>query len=256
MTALSQVKILSKCFDAQRLSSYHVDKNFREATDVSNTSNTRATKGSKFWMQRIANDELLTARLETLLGERNLRWLSPLEAESFKEYQLKEPKIFSDALGLSREEFREKFSFWPTNQPHWDAIAVSADGKILYLFEAKAHVKETFSRISATNPDSVKKISAALRVTFDELSTAGDFTAWTEKFYQLGNRLTFLRFMNRMTLPTIDRVELVLLNVTDDRTFIPTPQKLWARHVEEMFREMSGQTQPPSNVSVIYFSGK
>lgn len=223
---------------------------------MSNTSNERVTKGSKFWMQRIANDELSTARLETLLGERNLRWLSPLEVESFKEYQLKEPKIFSAALGLSRDEFRDKFSFWPTNQPHWDAISVSADGKILYLFEAKAHVKETFSRISATNPASVKKISTALRATFDELSTAGDFATWTEKFYQLGNRLTFLHFMNQMTLPKIERVELVLLNVTDDRTFIPTPQKIWARHVDEMFREMLGRSQPPPNMSVIYFSGK
>ena len=223
---------------------------------MSNTSNERVTKGSKFWMQRIANDELSTARLETLLGERNLRWLSPLEVESFKEYQLKEPKIFSAALGLSRDEFRDKFSFWPTNQPHWDAISVSADGKILYLFEAKAHVKETFSRISATNPASVKKISTALRATFDELSTAGDFATWTEKFYQLGNRLTFLHFMNQMTLPKIERVELVLLNVTDDRMFIPTPQKIWARHVDEMFREMLGRSQPPPNMSVIYFSGK
>ena len=223
---------------------------------MSNTSNERARKGSRFWMQQIANDKLLTARLETLLGERNLQWLSPLEAESFKEYQLKDPKIFSDVLGLSREEFRDKFSFWPTNQPHWDAIAASADGKILYLFEAKAHVKETFSRISATNPESVKKISAALRATFDELSTAGDFAAWTEKFYQLGNRLAFLQFMNRMTLPKIERVELVLLNVTDDRTFISTPQELWARHVDEMFLEMLGKTSPPQNVRVIYFSGK
>lgn len=223
---------------------------------MSNTSNERATKGSKFWMQKIANDELSTARLETLFGERNLRWLSPLEAETFKEYQLKEPKIFSDALGLSREEFREKFLFWPNNQPHWDAIAVSADGKILYLFEAKAHIKETLSKLSATNPESVKKISTALRVTFDELATAGDFATWTEKFYQLGNRLTFLRFMNRMTFPKIARVELVLLNVTDDRTFIPTPQELWTRHYEEIFREMLGRPQPPPNVRLIYFSGK
>ena len=221
---------------------------------MSNTSNERATKGSKFWMQAIANDEFLTARLENLLGERNLQWFSPLEAESFKEYQLKEPKIFFDVLGLSREEFRDKFSFWPTNQPHWDAIASTE--KILYLFEAKAHVKETFSRMTATNPASVKKISTALRTTFDELSRAGDFATWTEKFYQLANRLTFLQFMNRMTLPKFERVELVLLNVTDDRTFISTPKEIWARHVDEIFRELSGRSQPPPNVRVIYFSGK
>ena len=62
---------------------------------MSNTSNARATKGSKFWMQEIANDELLTTRLEKLLGEKNLRWISPLKSETFKEYQLKETKIFS-----------------------------------------------------------------------------------------------------------------------------------------------------------------
>ena len=222
---------------------------------MSNTSNTRATKGSKFWMQRIANDETLTARLETLLDEKVLRWLSPLEAESFKEYQLKESKIFSDVLGLSRDEFNEKFSFRATNQPHWDAIAVSADGKILYLFEAKAHIKETFSKISASNPDSVKKISNALKITFDELSDAGNFTTWTEKFYQLGNRLTFLHFMNKMTFPTIRRVILVLLNITDDTTHIPTPQIDWVRHYEEIFREMLGKNFP-SNVRIIYFNTK
>ena len=223
---------------------------------MSNTSNTRATKGSKFWMQAMANDEILTARLETLLDEQNLRWFSPLEAESFKEYRLSEPKIFSDALGLSRDEFRDKFSFWPTNQPLWDAIAAS-DEKILYLFEAKAHLNETFSKISATNPESLKKISAAMRKVFDELSDAPEenFSAWTEKFYQLGNRLTFLHFMNRMTLPKINRVELVLLNITDDRTHISTPQPDWTRHYEKIFGEMLGKKFSPQNVRVIYFSG-
>ena len=219
---------------------------------MSNTSNTRATKGSKFLMQAVANDDTLTARLETLLGER-LQWISPLEAESFKEYQLKEPKISSDVLGLSRNEFKANFSFWATNQPHWDAIAVSE--KILYLFEAKAHVKETFSKITATNPDSVKKISASMRKVFDDIADveSANFEAWTGKFYQLGNRLTFVHFMNRMTLPKINRVELVLLNFTDDKTHIPTTKADWTRHYEKIFCEMLGRKSPPPNVRVIYF---
>ena len=223
---------------------------------MSNTSNERATKGSKLWMQKISDEKFFTARFEDLLGEKNLRWFSPLEAESFKEYQLKEPKIFSDVLGLSRDKFKKFFSFWPTNQPHWDAIATSADGKILFLFEAKAHLKETFSKISATNPNSVKKILTAMRETFDELSDAPaeNFSAWTQKFYQLGNRLTFVHRMNQMTLPTICRVELILLNVTDDETFIPTTREDWTRHYEEIFSTMLGKTFPPTNVRVIYFS--
>ena len=35
---------------------------------MSNTSNERATKGSKFWMQKIVNDDSLRARLEEMLG--------------------------------------------------------------------------------------------------------------------------------------------------------------------------------------------
>ena len=221
---------------------------------MSNTSNEKATKGSKFWMQKIVNDDSLRARLEEMLCEKSLRWYSPLQAESYKEYQLKESKIFSEVLGLSRKDFKIKFSFWPTNQPHWDSIAASADGK-LYLFETKAHVKEMNSKISATNPDSIEKILNSMRLTFAELSEsgAGNFVSWSEKYYQLGNRLTFLHFMNQMTFPKIRRTILVLLNITDDETYISTPKENWTRHYEEVFREMLGKNFPPPNVEVIYF---
>ena len=66
-------------------------------------------------------------------------------------------KIFSDVLGLDENEFKKNFSFWATNQPHWDAIATSADGKILYLFEAKAHLKELQSKIRASSAKSIEK---------------------------------------------------------------------------------------------------
>lgn len=224
---------------------------------MSNTSNLRAAKGSKFWMQEIVNDNLLAARLEELLGEKNLRWLSPLQSESYKEYQLKESKIFSEVLGLSREKFQQKFSFWPTNQPHWDALATSLDGKILYLFEAKAHLKELFSKIKASNVESTKKITSSMHevfVTLSESETA-NFANWTEKYYQLGNRLTFLHFMNEMTLPKVCRAVLVLLNITNDKTYISTPKEDWERHYEEVFSEMLGKKFPPPNVRVIYFSG-
>lgn len=225
---------------------------------MSNTSNSKATKGSKFWMQEIVNNNLLEAQLEDLLGEKNLRWVLPLQAESYKEYQLKEPKIFSEVLGLSLEVFKEKFSFWATNQPRWDAIAVSADGKILYLFEAKAHIKEMLSKISASNPDSFEKITNSMRKVFEEISDADskNFTVWTNKYYQLGNRLTFLHFMNQMTLPKICHTVLVLLNITDDETYISTPKEDWSRHYDEVFQEMTGKKVPPPNVKVIYFSGR
>ena len=222
---------------------------------MSNTSNEKAIKGSKFWMQEIVDKLPLRARLEELLGVKNLRWLSPLKAESYKEYQLKEPRIFSEVLGLSREEFREKFSFWPTNQPHWDAIATSADGETLYLFEAKAHLKELLSELKATNTNSVEKITNALRNVFEQTTGgAADFSSWLGKYYQLGNRFVFLHRMNQMTLPKVKRTILILLNITDDETYIATPQEAWARHYDEIFQEMLGKTIPPPNVRVIYFS--
>lgn len=224
---------------------------------MSNTSNAKATKGSKFWMQEIANNDLLKARLEELLDEKNLRWVLPLQAESYKEYQLKEQKIFSEVLGLSRGEFKEKFSFWSTNQPRWDAIAVSADGKILYLFEAKAHLKELLSKISASNLDSIEKIINSMHKAFATMteSDTADFANWTDKYYQLGNRFTFLYFMNQMKLPKIHRTVLVLLNITDDETYISTTKEEWTRHYEEIFQEMLGKKSPPPNVRVIYFKG-
>lgn len=224
---------------------------------MSNTSNSRAEKGSKFWMQKIANDDLFATYFEKLLGEKNIHWLSPLQSESYKEYQLKEPKIFSEILGLSREEFRCKFSFWPTNQPHWDALATSANGEILYLFEAKAHLAEVLSKIHASNVDSIEKITSSMQKVFSIISEPGvaDFANWTDKYYQLGNRFTFLHFMNQMILPKICRTVLVLLNITDDETYISTPKDDWERHYEKIFQEMLGKNFPPPNARVIYFSG-
>ena len=125
----------------QSVSKCDIIKKIFGGVSVSNTSNSKGEKGSKFWMQEIVNEPSRKKILEKILGD-NLIFLSPLQSECYKEYQLKEQKIFSNALGLDKSEFKKNFSFWATNQPHWDAIATSADGKILYLFEAKAHLKE------------------------------------------------------------------------------------------------------------------
>ena len=109
-------------------------------------------------MQKIVNDKTLRIRLEKKIGDTPLVWYSPLNCESYKEYQLKESKIISNVLGLEKKAFEKQFDFWPSNGPHWDAIATSADGRVLYLFEAKAHLKEIQSKLSATNKDSISII--------------------------------------------------------------------------------------------------
>ena len=202
---------------------------------MSNTSNERADKGSKFWIQEIANNIVYRDQLDEMLRD-NLKFFSPLEIESYKEYQLKEPKIFYEVLGLTKYEFNNKFSFWANNQPHWDAIAISATKKILYLFEAKAHLKELNSKISATDFLSIEKITSAMRNVHDKISVgASNFESWRNKYYQLGNRLTFLYNLNQMHLPKIRETVLVLLNIIDDRTYIPTSRTDWIKNYEKVF---------------------
>lgn len=223
---------------------------------MSNTSNSVANKGSKFWMQKIVNENAHAKKFEEILGER-LNFLSPLASESYKEYQLRDSKIFSDLLGLTKSEFDNQFSFWAKNQPHWDAIATSIDGKILYLFEAKAHLKELRSKFSATDKNSIEKITNSMHDVFEKISVGANanFKNWIEKYYQLGNRLTFLHYMNLMKFPKIQRTILILLNVVNDKTYIPTSQEEWQQHYDEVFLEMTGKNYPPENVQMIYFSG-
>lgn len=225
--------------------------------NISNTANSAAAKGSKFWMQKIVNEKFFTIQVEEILAEKNLVWISPLESESYKEYQLKEQKIFSNVLGLTKDEFRKKFSFWASNQPHWDAIATSADGKILYLFEAKAHLKELESKIRAGDKSSIEKITRSMFEVFKEISALDEskFFLWKEKYYQLGNRLTFLQKMNQTHFPKIQKTALVLLNIVNDETYIATSKEDWARHYEKVFEEMTGKNFPPPSTKIIYVFG-
>lgn len=223
---------------------------------MSNTANVKADKGSKFWIQEIANNIVYKNQLDEMLRD-NLKFFSPLESESYKEYQLREPKIFSEVLGLTKYEFNNKFSFWANNQPHWDAIAISADKKILYLFEAKAHLKELHSKISATDFLSIEKIISAMRNVHGKIASVGsNFEIWRNKYYQLGNRLTFLYNLNQMHLPKIRQTNLILLNIIDDQTYIPTSRTDWIKNYEKVFIEMTGKKNPPANVKLLYFAGR
>ena len=225
---------------------------------MSNTSNQLAEKGSKYWMQKIVNKDSLKIHLEQQLNEANLRWYSPLESESYKEYQLKKSQIMENVLGLDKSAFADKFSFWPSNEPHWDAIATSCDGSILYLFEAKANIDEIRSSCSASSEESKKLIEHSMKEVYEAISdtSVGNFSSWFNKYYQMGNRLTFVYKMNHMDFPKIKNVKLVLLNIVDDKTYIPISQKEWKQHYNSVFKEMIGKEEPPKNTIVLYFSGK
>ena len=227
----------------------------------SNTKNGLAEKGSKYWMQKIANDKLCKTQLEKLLGNAPLAWISPLCSKLYKEYQLKEPDIMSKVLELEKKDFADKFSFWPSNGPHWDAIATSVDGSILYLFEAKSHLKEVRSKCSATNQDSINLIKSSMYKVYEKIAGKGkgDFSSWESPYYQLGNRLTFLYMMNQTAFPKIKEVKLVLLNIIDDKTHklnMRVSQKAWEDHYDTIFMKMTGKKEAPKNVILLFFPVK
>jgi hypothetical protein len=104
--------------------------------------------------------------------------------------------------GISFLEDRKDFSdlknkwinFWPNsgNQQNWDAIFIHNDEYV--LIEAKAHLKEIESNISTTNEKSIKMIQSSFDLTRKHFNiiTQND---WTIKYYQLANRLAFLKFL-------------------------------------------------------------
>lgn len=220
---------------------------------MSNTSNGRGKKGSKFWMQIVVEEPKIQNELNNMIGS-ELRWISPLagEDEVFQEYELRH-KVMKKELGITNEEAERLFSFWPQRQPQWDGIARSKDGKILYLVEAKAHLDEMKSKLSASNDQSIAKIKSAFENVHNTYYGEGNMNAWIKDYYQLANRLTFLNYLNKMKFKEIEKVKLVLLNFVNDITYKSTSEDEWNGHYEKVFTEMTGKPEVPEDVMLINF---
>ena len=221
---------------------------------MSNPSNMRVEKGSKYWMQEIVNTKFLRKELENKLGVNSLEWISPLENESYDEYKLTEEKLKKKIPSLKDVDF----SFWPKNGPEWDAIALSEDGSELYLFEAKSYEKEMLSNMRATSDESIEKIRKSMRkVCEDVYKNKYDSSLWEKEYYQIGNRLTFLYNMNHeMHFDKIIKVKLVLLNVVFDITHDKTKRTqldAWKKHYGDVFEKMTGSRIIPEDVTMVYF---
>jgi len=123
---------------------------------MTNTSKGRARKGSKFWMQTLVNLDKGTALAKEISNEDkaidDIQWFSPLAESNYEEYKLNFAKA-SKELNMEAEDF----DFWPNNQPQWDAIGKS--GNTIILVEAKAHMSETKSKLSATSQESINLIT-------------------------------------------------------------------------------------------------
>lgn len=219
-----------------------------------NATKGKAKKGSRYWIQEIINNEATRSKLDNMIAKEELQWLSPLKSADYEEFQLKHDYIIS-SLGVSKKDAVALFSFWPSSQPWWDALAISKDKSTLYLVEAKAHVSEMISKCQA-GEKSFKKIEKALKYVMEKYYNSNNFDAWINIYYQLANRLAYLRILNEKPLGTISKVKLVLLNFANDYTYIETTMDQWEEHNQAVFEAMIGSKSAPEDVIIINYNLK
>lgn len=210
---------------------------------TSNTSKGRGIKGSKYWIQTLVNSNSginlshEIQKQDPSIGK--ITWLSPL-ADSYEEMRIHQ------VPGLKGADF----AFWPSRGPWWDAIGEDEHGCVL-LVEAKGHLAETKSRCTATSLKSLDLIRKSMQKTHDSFaaqSHAFDENIWTNQYYQLGNRLTFLSHLINQGRS----VKLVLLNFVND-SYIPTNEIEWNNHYQQVFKIMLGTTNTPNHVIMVNY---
>lgn len=203
-----------------------------------NLTNELASRGSKLCMQIAVNnleddykrDNITISRksrkhlLDDLIGLGEIKWLFPLTADGYKEYQLNDiSKLFPDETALENMDW----SFWPSErQPQWDAVGYAPDSTLI-LIEAKAHTSEI-------EGSGTKAREKSKRIIHNEIiSVMGDDEAWINKYYQTANRILFLKKIkdhygnNRNVL-------LVFLNFVNDVTYIPQDLSEWEEYINKM----------------------
>jgi len=149
----------------------------------------------------------------------DLRWVSPLKADSYREYW---DSAFLKALGLHRYSEQLK-QFWPSGGPHWDALAVESRTSGVVFVEAKSHVAEIFGNgCTAEGDSSIKKIDRAILSTKKWLQVS-DHGNWKGPLYQSANRLAHLYFFREIL-----HIQAWLVNLyfTDD-PHSPTSRASW-----------------------------
>lgn len=212
----------------------------------SNTSKGRGKKGSKFWVQTIINSDM-KIELERQIGIGNINWISPLAKDNYIEYKLNQDYI-SELIGVPKSFY----DFWPSNQPQWDAIGITED--VIVLVEAKAHLQELNSNLSAKSEKSKILINESMRRIYGKYYSNGNFGKWIRGYYQLGNRLTFLRNMNDLVEVEGRKVKLIFLNIINDPTHIPTSEVEWDKMYKDIFMDMTGLTSLPKDVIMVNYS--
>ena len=231
---------------------------------MSNTSNGPGEKGSKKWMQFVANDKDCKKQLNRAMsGKQELIWISPRADENYAEYKLNQEKMLEWLDIIDKDVANEVFSFWPKQQSQWDGIAVTKDWKDYYLIEAKAHLSEVDTPRKFLVPGSSQGklandelILKSMKEAYDALADGGDFENWKSKYYQLANRMTFMYFLNKSPLLKDKRFHIVLLNFVNDLDYKPTSKAAWEEHYKDIWADMIGKASIPEYVQLIYWDLK
>ncbi|MBC8060521.1 MAG: hypothetical protein H7Y18_07635 [Clostridiaceae bacterium] len=208
-------------------------------------------KGSRFYLQQYMLNakeelsELILSASPSLVAfidsKTKIEWKSPLEKsekpdkEEFYEYRDDFLEVLGLEEGILGQAKGKVAKFWSKNGPQWDGLAtvVGADGeKGLLLIEAKAHPDETKSDIKAESKMSIYKIENSIEAAQRYYGIKP--VNWTKQYYQLGNRIAFLYFMNEILhIPTW----LVLTNFTQGQ-YITTTLEEWLIHYHNIYSKM------------------
>lgn len=201
----------------------------------------RAYAGSQLQIQIYVNrrpDELSAAVRASVpeLARENvqIQWASPLEDDTFAEYQDAE---FLGRLGLERHAAALR-EFWPRGGPVWDALARvqyterSHQAGVL-LVEAKSYPGEMRSNGCQATQPALARIAASLGATRDRIGVSRE-ADWLGPLYQSANRLAHLYFLREVV-----GVPAWLANVyfTDD-PHSPTSLVAWQEALAEIKMEL------------------
>lgn len=228
---------------------------------MSNSTQGRGKKGSKFWIQTLLNiddGKILTKEIQKVDSSIcNVTWLSPLKQDNYRELKIKE---ILEKYSISNPQYTDAdLSFWPDKGPWWDAVGIVSESDTIILVEAKAHIVETNTKCLAKDLRSITLIKKSMEAAHDYLNSHSKQSIvnnhiynddiWFNKYYQLGNRLTFMAHLRKLGL----NVKLILLNIVNDPTHKSTNLDEWNVHYKNVFQLMLGSCKIPKDVLIINF---
>jgi len=132
----------------------------------------------------------------------SLDWLSPLPGDQPQECW---NERFLERVGLVDQlaAFRDFWPFSGSGTPHWDALArvPVLDGQGVVMVEAKAHKGELMKpgdKSGARAMDSIAKIGRSCAAARTFYGVSPTTVPWEARYYQVGNRLAHLYWMNEI----------------------------------------------------------